>query len=419
MPPSAGPPPRSAARTLVPEVDRRLAQRLGREQERAEFLELCRRLGERFTVLVGGRQRVGESGRRQLAIHLGGQCAELGGHLAGATHPGQSVQRPRGPEQVPHLLAHLDRHFEVLARRAHVAAGRPGPGAGLEQLHLVLHVRGQPQGVQLGQGLARLGGRTGQRQGVGGQRLTPAGRDRQPEVEEDSRRARRLQVRGLHPALFEPERTEGGRDDRASGEPGCADSSCCAAPNSSSASRRRPSPMRARAGSRTGSTVRTARSSPAHGGAAGRDQVAEGLVDATGVGQALSDDGVQAGARAVLRVGRAAPRPPRRAGTAQQAVEAETPSPELIAPHRIEIAFQQLPQRSDIGGAAPEERVIEAEEGHPDPLTGVSRLALQGRELERGLLVAAAEVRRLGGQQARFEALPGVDGGPAMRSASG
>ena len=100
------------------------------------------------------------------------------------------------------------------------------------------------------------------------------------------------------------------------------------------------------------------------------------------------------------------------AGTAQQTVEAEAPSPELIAPHGIEIVFQQSLQRRDIGGAAPEERVIEAEEGHPDPLTGVRRLALQGRELERGLLVAAAHVRRLGGQQARLEALPGVDGGP-------
>ena len=121
---------------------------------------------------------------------------------------------------------------------------------------------------------------------------------------------------------------------------------------------------------------------------------------------------MQARAPAPLRLGQRLQGVHDGGGTPGQAIEAEAPGPELVAPHGIEIVFEQCLQRRDIGGAAPEERVIEAQEGHPDPLTGVGRSAFQGRELERGLLVAAAHVRRLGGQQARLEALPGVDGGP-------
>ena len=150
----------------------------------------------------------------------------------------------------------------------------------------------------------------------------------------------------------------------------------------------------------------------ANGGATGWDQVAERLVYAAGAGQALSDDRVQAGAPAPARVGQRLQGVQHGSRTPRQTIEAEAPGPELVAPDGVEIVFQECLQRRDIGVAAPEERVIEAEEGHPDPLTGVSSIALQGRELERGLLVGAAHVRRLGGQQTRLEALPCVDGSP-------
>ena len=219
------------------------------------------------------------------------------------------MQGPRGSEQISRLLAQFDGRLEGLARRAHVATGRPGPGSGLEHLHLVLHVGGESQGVEGGERLVGFGRRPGQCQGMGGQRFAPAGADRQREVEEDRSGAGRLQECGLHPALLQAERSERSGDDRALlralvhrqlllrrgqqvlgfAEPTEPDQGEGMVPE------RAPG-------------LGKDRRALADGCTGGRDEEGQSLVHAAGTGQAPAQQGVQAGARSTDRPPGAAPR---------------------------------------------------------------------------------------------------------------
>ena len=249
---------------------------------------------------------------------------------------------------------------------------------------------------------------------------------RRPEGRGRGRRPRRWSPAGMRPA---PGPAPGGAPPREaattalSGEPGCADGSCCAAASSSSASPRRPSPIRAsdmiperapRLGQDGGAL--------ADGGPGGRDEEGQRLVQAARAGQALAQQRVQArpGSRRWSR-GAAPPRRRRHAGLSCSPSRQQAPGQEFVVPDRVEVHVEQRVDGRHVGRAAQGVLVVEARAratwtrslGSVAASASVasSRAACSCRPLHVG---------RLGRQEAGLESLPARRRPPApsARSAS-
>ena len=253
---------------------------------------------------------------------------------------------------------------------------------GLEHLHLVLHVGGKSQSVEGGQRLGSFGRRPGQCQGVGGQRFAPAGTHGQREVEEDRSGAGRLQECCLHPALFQAERRERRRDDRALLRAPVrrqlllrlGQESFGLAEPAESDQGEDMVPERAPRFGQDGRAL-------ADGCAGGRDEEGQSLMHAAGASEAPAEEGVHAGERSTVRLRNRLHRLDHGPRASSGGVEAQASGKEFVAPGGMEIGREQRVNGCHVGGAVQEEFVIELEEGDLDALARLGGHARQAVDL--------------------------------------
>lgn len=121
-------------------------------------------------------------GHHELAIDLGGEVVQAGGHTPGLSQAGQAVKGAGGTDEMADLLAEVGCLLEPGSGGGKVAGGSRRPGPGNEQVRPETSRYGSTEGIERFQRLGRLLSPTGHGLSEDGAHIGALSKDRAPQL---------------------------------------------------------------------------------------------------------------------------------------------------------------------------------------------------------------------------------------------